>query len=222
MKWPKVIILINSISLIALILVTFSLPDRLMIYLNVLPIFNFMAPKWAVPVVGLLPFLLVISMVKYQKQMKNDEKVQKNQKVENIILPAIALLIIALPWVSVLMANQKTDGTRMWVVALAGIALGILMIVLGNYMGIIKQNKYLGMKTRWTMKSEEVWKKTHRVTAYLTVIGGAVQIVFSLVSYFLNAIWVFYAGSLLSLIFICLIPYVYSYLLYRALQNKTK
>lgn len=222
MKWPKVIVVISIINLIALIFVTFSLPSHLRIYLNVIPIFNFMAPKWAVPMVGILPFLLVASMVKYQKQMKSNEQAQKNQKVENIILPAIALLIVALPWVSVLMANRQIGATKLLVAALAGVALGILMIVMGNYMGIIKQNKYLGVKTRWTLKNEDVWRKTHRLSAYLTVIGGIAMIAFSLASLFVNAIWVFYTGMAFSITLIAFVPYVYSYLLYRALVKKTK
>lgn len=222
MKWPKIVVAVSILSFIALFAVLPTLPERLMIYLNVIPLFNFMASKWAVLVVGVFPFAIVAGMVNYQKHTKKNAQVQKNQRVENIILPAIALLIVALPWISVLMAKQKPSEPSMWIYALVGIALGIFMIVIGNYMGIVRQNKYLGYKTRWAMKSEEVWRKTNRTAAYLSVIGGGVLIVASVLSYFVNMVWVFYAGLILSLTLLAVVPYGYSYVVYRALQRKEK
>lgn len=222
MKWPKAVITVSILSFIALVAVLPTLPERLMIYLNVIPLFNFMAPKWAVLAVGVFPFVIVTGMVNYQKHTKKNVQVQKNQRVENIILPAIALLIAVLPWVSVLIAKQKPSEPSMWVYALVGVILGIFMIVIGNYMGVVRQNKYLGYKTRWTMKSEEVWRKTNRTAAYLSVIGGGVLIVFSVFSYFVNMVWMFYAGLILSLTLLAVVPYGYSYVVYRALQRKAK
>lgn len=221
MKWVKIFVPLNIINLIALIIMTQYLPKTVMIYLNVIPIFNFMGPRWMVPIVGILPFVLIASMAMYQNQMKNNEQAQKNKKVENIILPVITLIIAVLPWVSVLMANQKSHGINTLVAAIVGVGLGFCMIVIGNYMGIIKQNKYLGIKTRWTLKSEKVWHKTHRMSACLTVIGGCIMIVFSLASHFVNTIWLFYVGMALSITLIALVPYVYSYFIYQKHTNRS-
>lgn len=49
---------------------------------------------------------------------------------------------------------------------------GGLMIILGNYLGKLKQNWFVGIKTPWTLSSENVWNKTHRVGGYLFVIFG--------------------------------------------------
>jgi len=50
--------------------------------------------------------------------------------------------------------------------------IGLLMIVLGNYMGKIKPNWFVGIKTPWTMSSEVVWQKTHRMGGYAFIIFG--------------------------------------------------
>jgi uncharacterized membrane protein len=51
-------------------------------------------------------------------------------------------------------------------------AIGILMIVLGNYFGKLKSNYFIGIRTSWTLSSENVWNKTHRLGAKLFVVWG--------------------------------------------------
>jgi uncharacterized membrane protein len=50
--------------------------------------------------------------------------------------------------------------------------IGILFVVLGNYMGKLKINWFIGVKTPWTLSSEEVWNKTHRFSGKLFVLSG--------------------------------------------------
>src|ERR1043166_6580261 len=40
-----------------------------------------------------------------------------------------------------------------------------LFLILGNYMGNIRPNFFMGIRTPWTLSSETVWMKTHRLTA---------------------------------------------------------
>ncbi|PKM86989.1 hypothetical protein CVU83_03590, partial [Candidatus Falkowbacteria bacterium HGW-Falkowbacteria-2] len=40
--------------------------------------------------------------------------------------------------------------------------IGILFLVMGNYFGKIKRNWFVGIKTPWTLSSENIWNKTHR------------------------------------------------------------
>ncbi len=54
--------------------------------------------------------------------------------------------------------------------------IGIMMIVLGNYMGKIKKNWFMGIRTPWTLSSENVWNKTHRVGGVLFMIFGVIII----------------------------------------------
>lgn len=52
--------------------------------------------------------------------------------------------------------------------------MGIMFILLGNYMPKIKHNYTFGIKTPWTLDSETVWNKTHRMAGVLWVIGGVI------------------------------------------------
>ena len=42
-------------------------------------------------------------------------------------------------------------------------ALGIVFIVLGNYMPLFRQNFFAGIKTPWALADEEIWNRTHRI-----------------------------------------------------------
>ena len=52
------------------------------------------------------------------------------------------------------------------------IFVGALMMLIGNYMGKIKKNYFFGIRTPWTLSSETVWNKTHRVGGYAFILFG--------------------------------------------------
>jgi uncharacterized membrane protein len=52
------------------------------------------------------------------------------------------------------------------------VAVGLLFIILGNYMGKIRWNYFVGIKLPWTLENETVWNKTHRFGGKLFILGG--------------------------------------------------
>ena len=86
--------------------------------------------------------------------------------------------------------------------------MGVLFIVIGNYLPKTKQSYTMGIKLPWTLDSEENWNRTHRLAGYLWVLGGLLFIVMSFVGWSL-------AAFLIILAVMVLVPTVYSYLLYR-------
>jgi len=56
-------------------------------------------------------------------------------------------------------------------------AVGALFIVTGNYMTKTRSNFFIGIKTPWTLSSDSVWKKTHRLGGKLFMIAGLLIIV---------------------------------------------
>ena len=86
--------------------------------------------------------------------------------------------------------------------------IGVLFIVIGNYLPKTKQSYTMGIKLPWTLASEENWNRTHRLGGFLWVIGGALFIVMSFIGWSL-------AAFLIILALMVFVPMVYSYLLYR-------
>ena len=53
-------------------------------------------------------------------------------------------------------------------------AVGLLMAVMGNYLGKVRYNYAMGVRTPWTLSNERVWDKTHRFTGRWMMAGGIV------------------------------------------------
>ncbi len=49
------------------------------------------------------------------------------------------------------------------------IVIGILYVLIGNWMGKMRRNLYVGIRTPWTIVNDVVWEKTHRVGGRLFV-----------------------------------------------------
>jgi len=89
---------------------------------------------------------------------------------------------------------------------------GLLFVVLGNFMGKFTKNFFLGIRTPWTLTSDEVWLRTNRLGGKLVVLAGVVLLASSLLG----------AGPVWFLVTIPVavgVPVVYSYFLYRRIEG---
>ncbi|HET9384051.1 MAG TPA: SdpI family protein [Gemmatimonadales bacterium] len=51
---------------------------------------------------------------------------------------------------------------------------GLLFVVIGNYLTRVEPNWFVGIRTPWTLSSDTVWRKTHRTGGGLMVLGGLI------------------------------------------------
>jgi uncharacterized membrane protein len=50
--------------------------------------------------------------------------------------------------------------------------IAVLVVLLGNVLGKVRSNFWLGVRTPWTLASERVWYATHRLAGKTMVTGG--------------------------------------------------
>jgi uncharacterized membrane protein len=91
-------------------------------------------------------------------------------------------------------------------------ALGLLFAVLGNFMGKLTKNFFIGIRTPWTLASDEVWLRTHRLGGKLFVLAGIGLFVWGLAGGGLAAV-------VAVTLAVTLFSVVYSYLIYRRLEG---
>ena len=98
-------------------------------------------------------------------------------------------------------------GMQIDMTMIVSIMMGILFIVLGNYMSKNQQNYTVGIKIPWTLSSEENWNKTHRIASKLWVVAGIVFIA----NIFLRS------AEIILVVIACtvFIPVIYSFILYK-------
>lgn len=90
---------------------------------------------------------------------------------------------------------------------------GLVFAVIGNQLGKSRSMYLIGIRTPWTLASEEVWIKTHRLAGKLMVGGGLLMIVSAFLPLPSGLIATLIIGVLSAVV---LIPVAYSYLLWRA------
>ena len=84
---------------------------------------------------------------------------------------------------------------------------GIVFIIVGNYLPKCRQSYTMGIKLPWTLDDEGNWNATHRFGGWVWVICGVAM----LATAFLGNFWVLLGVLLVAVI----LPTVYSYLYYR-------
>ena len=95
--------------------------------------------------------------------------------------------------------------------------MGVMFILLGNYMPKVKHNYTFGIKTMWTIASENVWNKTHRMAGPLWVASGVAMMAMVFIKNTTISVAVLLAIAVVDVI----VPTVYSYLEFQK-ENKTE
>jgi uncharacterized membrane protein len=52
------------------------------------------------------------------------------------------------------------------------VGIGVLFVVIGNLLPRARPNWFVGIRTPWTLSSDRVWEKTHRIGGHVFVAGG--------------------------------------------------
>ena len=114
-----------------------------------------------------------------------------------------------------LLALLEASGRNVHINEMIVAGVGLLFIVIGNYLGKLRKNFFLGIRTPWTLASDEVWSRTHRLGGWIFVLIG-----FFL---FLQAFIRFPKQWLIgSIVVVALVPVIYSYVLYRQIEGFTE
>jgi len=93
-------------------------------------------------------------------------------------------------------------------------AVGLLFIFIGSLLRKAKRNFFIGIRTPWTLSSDTVWDKTHRLGAILFMASGVLAVIGGFFGGMV-AFWMLFVPLIGSTLFLL----VYSYVLY---QRETK
>lgn len=134
--------------------------------------------KWQLLVVSLLPVVFAVLfplLPKLDPKRQNYDKFRGSYELFQVIMMLFLLIIVAICVVEAL--RPGTLNVAMVVCLLCG----LLFTALGNMMPKFRPNWFCGIRTPWTVSSESVWQRTHRLggrlffaTGLLTIAGAFV------------------------------------------------
>ena len=136
----------------------------------------------------------------------------KKQRIDPKLFKLILWLCPVISWFGCGSTYAYALNMELNTTNIAMVLLGVLFIVIGNYLPKARQNYTVGIKLPWTLDDEENWNRTHRLAGKLWMVCG---LLFVIVSFFgLGTSWI---AMLLAAIMI-LVPTGYSFLYY--LKNR--
>lgn len=131
----------------------------------------------------------------------------KRQNISSKLIRVLIWFMAALSPAVVCSSYAIALGINVNITMLVYLIIGVMFIVIGNYLTKVKQNYTAGIRIPWTLHSEENWNRTHRVSAWTFILAGLAMLVNAFVD----------SDILLFAIIIALlvIPYGYSFFLYK-------
>ena len=205
----KTLILTSAVILLPILmglLLWGRLPDSIATHWG----FDGRADSWSskpFAVFGLPFFLLAVHWVCVQGTSADPK--QRDGKPLQLVLwicPVVSLLCAFITYATALNVGININ-------LIISLFLGLLFMVVGNYLPKCQQNYTIGIKVPWTLNSQENWNRTHRFAGIVWVIGGALIAL----THFLQSP----ALMIVLILALTFLPIIYSYTYYLQHEKHT-
>lgn len=208
----------TTIAALALIIISFiiaiwlypAMPERMASHWNGAGEVDGWMPRfWGLflmPILSAGLLLLFLAIPKIDPLKKNIKKFMKYYDW------FIALFIVFLFYIYLLTIFWNLE-YRFNMTSMIIPAVGILFIYLGILTEHAKRNWFIGVRTPWTLSSDKVWEKTHKLAGKLFKIAGVIAL-FGIV-FQKYAMWLIFIPVLIAALY----PVVYSYFAYQKLKK---
>ena len=202
------LLIIATQILVSLVTYPF-LPDTVPTHWNAAGQVNSYAPKWVnavlFPLISIGVYALIRLLLAAGPRLGYQNSRRANLEIVNLIINGVLLFMLVLQLVvTAISLGMKIDINFVMILSIS-----ILFIFIGNYMGKLRRNFWAGIRTPWTLASDVVWERTHRLGGWLFVVGGLLGVVMSFVP------WLRVWGFITIMLAIIVILFVYSYVAYQ-------
>lgn len=182
MKSKKAILLMWIVSLLPFVLVAIAwpyLPERIPGHWGLngqIDRYDAPATLWLMCAIGPLLSLGFQFLPRLDPKRENYEKFQPYYDFFGPLVPLLLLLCIAVTLSESLWPGQIN------VARAIGLMVGVLFLIIGNIMGKVKTNWFMGFRTPWALSDPDVWNKTQRLGGWTFFLSGLSALVLSLLA----------------------------------------
>ena len=200
------ILLIIATSIVVAITLYPIMPDQIASHWNASGEVNgHMGKFWGLflmPIISIILFALFLAIPKIDPLKENVAKFRSSFDRFIVLIELFLFYVYALTifW----NLDFKFDMTMALIPALV-----ILFYFAGNLIGKAKRNYFIGIRTPWTLASDEVWDKTHKLGGKLFKIAG----VASLAGLLFPKIAFYFV--IIPILAVAIISVVYSYIIWK-------
>ena len=222
-KWILV-----ALTVLSTIIMLFVLPDTVPVHFDI----NGMADRWGSKFELLILPVVLIACAFSMEPLKNsyinksknanDEKEKAehltNAKVLNITSVITMFLFAIMNFITLyntyIIVYPDSTLPQLDLMRAVGVVMGIVIVLLGNYMPKTRLNSNIGFRLPWTMYNDNTWNKSNRFASYVFMIVGAIWAISSLL---------FESGAIVGMVTFLIgmvIVIAYAYLVYSRERRK--
>ncbi|TKB46310.1 SdpI family protein [Thalassotalea mangrovi] len=121
----------------------------------------------------MLGLLLLLTFLKHFEPRQ--ENLQESEKAKGWIGLAVTLLMALMAAANIGLGM----GYEVPVLRLLMIAIFMLFIIIGNFLSKTRSNFFIGIRTPWTLSSDENWRRTHHLGGRLFMLAGVIGLLIS-------------------------------------------
>jgi uncharacterized membrane protein len=159
------------LSIIGTCIIYPKLPAKIPVHWNLSGHVNSIKPKIYIFITALLPLLLIM-LNSITRRIGSRDKNANPKIVEDITTMVMVLLLCGLNWGVIFIGL----GYKFNFPVVIRLAVGFVLVIIGNYCTISKPNYFFGFRNKYTLSNETVWKKANRRCGYLLVLIGILTI----------------------------------------------
>ena len=162
---------------------------------------------------AVLPLIFLVLMEVVRRIDPKHQNFERFGKVWNIFITLFVAFFCGMTWLTELTVfNMLPGGGSIVGIVVCG-GIGLMFIILGNFMPNIKQNYTFGCRTPWALNDEHNWQRTQRMGGITFIVMGIALIILAFLANLLGD-----TGTLVLLLGAVLGGsawiYLYSYLVY--------
>lgn len=162
----------------------------------------------------LMPFIILIIFLMYYLIPRLDPLRENIEKFRRVYDYFWLLVMLFLLYVFTLTILWNLEWRFDFTLALAP-ALAILWYSIGSFLERTKRNWFMGVRTPWTLSSDFVWDKTHKLSGLLFKIAGVISLLATFSGQSSIVIW----SVMISAVLASIISIGYSFFVYRQEKN---
>ena len=157
------------------------------------------------PGISIVLFLVLRFITQIGPNLGYRNQRRANTQVIGLIMVGILLFNLVIQ----LLTTAHALGAQVDISLVVCLAVSVLFMFLGNYLGKLRRNFWAGIRTPWTLASDIVWERTHRLGGWLFVLVGFIGLI---TSFFPPLRFI---GLFVPLIVVVIVLVAYSYIAYQ-------
>ena len=202
--WDRMSAGLAAVAFAATVGLYSRLPDPMPVHFDAHGVANGYMPRWLGASFGFIVGGIVFALLRGGDRVVPD---RWRTRMHASPMGAVSFIVVVLLAGIQGIVLYAGVGSPPNVARVTAFVLGVFWLLFGLVMPRIRRNPYAGIRTPWTMTSDEVWARTHRLGGHLSVIAAVICLFGAVIGSLPLAV----AAILVS----ALVPVVYSYLVAR-------